>query len=79
MVTLLFCAFAFCSFISSPFFRALLDRIGRRPILIISISGMALGWLVFASAHSLIFSSPGALLMVWQLAIFPRPKLSVDI
>ena len=55
MVTLLFGVFAFCSFISSPFLGALSDRIGRRPILIISISSTALGWLVFASAHSLIF------------------------
>jgi DHA1 family tetracycline resistance protein-like MFS transporter len=29
------------------------DRIGRRPILILSITSTAIGWLVFASAHSL--------------------------
>jgi MFS family permease len=54
-VTLLFGVFAFCSFISSPFLGALSDRIGRRPILIISILSTAIGWLVFASARSLIF------------------------
>jgi MFS family permease len=54
-VTLLFGVFAFCSFISSPFLGALSDRIGRRPVLIISILSTAIGWLVFASARSLIF------------------------
>lgn len=51
-VTLLFSVFALCSFISSPFLGALSDKIGRRPVLIISIISTALGWLIFASAKS---------------------------
>ena len=54
-VTLLFSVFALCSFISSPFLGTLSDRVGRRPILIISIISTFLGWLVFASAKSMIF------------------------
>lgn len=51
-ITLLFSVFAFCSFISGPFLGALSDRIGRRPVLILSIMSSALGWFVFASAKS---------------------------
>lgn len=51
--TLLFSVFAFCSFISSPFLGALSDKIGRRPVLILSIASSAIGWFVFASAHAL--------------------------
>lgn len=54
-VTLLFSVFSLCSFVSSPFLGALSDRIGRRPVLIISILSTALGWLVFASAKSIAF------------------------
>jgi multidrug resistance protein len=52
VVSLLFAAFAFFSFVSGPFLGALSDRIGRRPVLILSIASTALGWFVFASAHS---------------------------
>ena len=55
-VTLMFAIFSFFSFLSSPLLGAWSDRIGRRPMLILSISSTAIGWLVFASAHS-----------VWQL------------
>lgn len=51
-ITLLFSVFAFCSFISGPFLGALSDRIGRRPVLIMSILSSALGWFVFANAKS---------------------------
>jgi len=52
-VTLLFGIFAFCSFFSAPLLGALSDRIGRRPVILISICSTALGWLVFASAQSI--------------------------
>lgn len=52
VVTLLFSVFAAFSFVSGPFLGALSDRIGRRPVLIVSIASSALGWFVFASAHS---------------------------
>jgi MFS family permease len=52
VVTLLFSAFALFSFVSGPFLGALSDKIGRRPILIVSIASTAIGWFVFASAQS---------------------------
>lgn len=51
-VTLLFAAFSLFSFLSSPLLGALSDRLGRRPILILSIASTAIGWLIFASAKS---------------------------
>jgi MFS transporter, DHA1 family, tetracycline resistance protein len=53
--TLMFSAFSFFSFLSSPFLGALSDRVGRRPILILSILSTAIGWIVFASANSIAF------------------------
>jgi len=52
-VTLLFCVFAFFAFFSAPVLGALSDRIGRRPVMILSICSSALGWLVFASATNI--------------------------
>ncbi|MHB8903677.1 MAG: MFS transporter [Patescibacteria group bacterium] len=48
MVTLLFAVFSFFAFFSAPLLGAWSDRIGRRPVLIISIFSTALGWIVFA-------------------------------
>jgi MFS family permease len=53
LITLLFATYAFCSFLSSPLLGALSDKVGRRPILIVSISSTALGWFVFAGAPSI--------------------------
>ena len=52
-ITLLFSSFAFFAFLSSPFLGALSDKIGRRPVLIISIASTALGWFVFAGATNI--------------------------
>lgn len=52
VVTLLFASFSFFSFLSAPFLGALSDRIGRRPVIILSIFSTALGWFVFAGAQS---------------------------
>lgn len=53
VVTMLFAVFSFFSFFSAPFLGALSDRIGRRPVLLISIASTALGWFIFASAKSI--------------------------
>jgi len=55
-ITMMFASFSFCAFLSSPLLGALSDRVGRRPILIFSITTTAVGWMVFAGAHS-----------IWQL------------
>ncbi|MEK7644533.1 MAG: MFS transporter [Patescibacteria group bacterium] len=54
-VTMLFSTFALFTFLSSPVLGAWSDKIGRRPILLISILSTSIGWLVFASAHNLVF------------------------
>ena len=54
VITLLFASFAFFAFLSSPLLGALSDKIGRRPILIISITSTAIGWFVFAGANSIL-------------------------
>ncbi len=53
VITLVFATYSFFSFLSSPLLGALSDRIGRRPVMILSITSTAIGWMVFASAHSL--------------------------
>ena len=53
VVTLLFAAFSFFSFLSAPLLGAWSDRIGRRPIFLLSVTSTAIGWFVFASANSL--------------------------
>ena len=62
MMTLLFAVFSFFSFFSSPFLGALSDKIGRRPILIVSIISSAIGWLVFAGANSVIMLFAGRII-----------------
>jgi MFS family permease len=52
-LTLLFSVFSLFSLLSAPWLGALSDKIGRRPVLIISILSTAIGWLVFASAKSI--------------------------
>jgi multidrug resistance protein len=51
VVTLLFASFSLFSFLSAPLLGAWSDRVGRRPILILSILSTATGWFVFASAR----------------------------
>ncbi len=52
-ISLLFASFAFFAFLSAPFLGALSDKIGRRPVLIASISSTAIGWFVFAGAQTI--------------------------
>lgn len=52
-ITLLFSVFSFCAFLSAPLLGGLSDRIGRRPVLLLSIFSTSVGWFVFASALSI--------------------------
>jgi MFS family permease len=52
-ISLLFSSFAFFSFLSSPYFGALSDRIGRRPVLLGSILMTAVGWFIVAGGTAL--------------------------
>ena len=55
VITLLFSVFALFSFFSAPLLGTLSDRIGRRPVLLISIASTAIGWIIFALAGNLFF------------------------
>ena len=61
-VTILFSVFALFSFLSAPILGAMSDKIGRRPILILSILSSSIGWFVFAAAHSLLFLFVGRII-----------------
>ncbi len=51
--TTFFAVYAVCQFFSAPLLGTWSDRIGRRPILILSLLGTSIGWFVFALANSL--------------------------
>ena len=51
MAGVLAATYSAMGFLFSPFWGRLSDRIGRRPVLLYSIFGTAVGYLIFASAH----------------------------
>ncbi|KMT62271.1 MFS transporter [Paenilisteria newyorkensis] len=53
VVTLLMSVYAICMFFSAPVLGALSDRYGRRPILIVSLLGAAIGFFVFGIGGAL--------------------------
>jgi DHA1 family tetracycline resistance protein-like MFS transporter len=53
IVTLLLSVFSLFSFLSAPLLGVLSDKIGRRPVLIISIASTSIGWFIFSFAKSL--------------------------
>jgi DHA1 family tetracycline resistance protein-like MFS transporter len=52
-VSALAMSYALCAFIAAPAFGALSDRYGRRPVLLVSLAGSALGYAVFGLAGAL--------------------------
>ncbi|HYR52301.1 MAG TPA: MFS transporter [Candidatus Dormibacteraeota bacterium] len=52
-VGLLTTSFSFCQFLFAPVWGRLSDRVGRRPVLILSLLVTGLSYLVYAGAHSL--------------------------
>jgi DHA1 family tetracycline resistance protein-like MFS transporter len=53
VITSLFAVFALFSFFSSPILGMLSDKIGRRPVLLVSLASSAIGWMVFAFSHTI--------------------------
>jgi DHA1 family tetracycline resistance protein-like MFS transporter len=49
-VTLIFSIYSFCQFVGAPILGAISDRVGRRPVLVISQLGSAAGYLLLAVA-----------------------------
>jgi len=52
-ITAMFSAFSFGQFISEPFWGKLSDRIGRRPVLIMTIAGVGVTYVLFAFAPTI--------------------------
>jgi MFS transporter, DHA1 family, tetracycline resistance protein len=52
-VGILEAVYAGCAFVAAPFLGALSDRIGRRPVLIVSLIGSAIGWILFGLGGAL--------------------------
>lgn len=53
IVTSLMAIYALCTFFAAPALGSLSDRFGRKPILLISLAGSALGYLIFGLTGSL--------------------------
>jgi MFS transporter, DHA1 family, tetracycline resistance protein len=53
MVGLIISSYAFCQFAAAPFLGALSDRCGRRPILLASLVGSVVGYIVFGIGGAL--------------------------
>ena len=58
-VTLLFSLFSICQFVGAPILGALSDRVGRRPVLVFSQFGSAVGYLLLAFATQFDWPHPG--------------------
>src|SRR5688500_16381562 len=53
MVTLLTATYAAAQFVAAPVLGALGDRFGRRPVLLISVAGSAVGYVIFGLGGAL--------------------------
>ena len=59
MVGLLMATYSFTQFLAAPFWGRLSDRIGRRPVLLVSLAGLAASyvWLGFADSLTVLFAA----------------------
>src|SRR5260221_13194463 len=52
-IGLLLGCYSFMQFLASPVLGYISDRVGRKPVLLVSLIGSSIGYAVMASAHSL--------------------------
>jgi len=52
---LLMASFSAMQFVFAPILGRISDRVGRRPVLLVSLTGSVAGYLLFAAAHSLVW------------------------
>ena len=55
VITWLLMAYAACQFVATPFWGRLSDRLGRRPILLTSLAGACVSYLILGFAQSLLW------------------------
>ncbi|MFO1426145.1 MAG: MFS transporter [Steroidobacteraceae bacterium] len=55
VITWLLMAYAACQFVATPFWGRLSDRLGRRPILLTSLAGACISYLILGFAQSLLW------------------------
>ncbi len=61
-IGLLFASYSICQFIFAPFIGKLSDKIGRRPVLIVSVIGTAAGFFIMGAANTLALLFVGRIL-----------------
>lgn len=54
IITLVIAVYALCQFLGTPFWGGVSDRVGRKPVLLISMAGHAASYLILAYADSLL-------------------------
>ncbi len=53
MIGMVYSVFAACAFLAGPILGSLSDRYGRKPVLVTSIIGTSIGWVIFAIAPNI--------------------------
>ena len=83
-------SFSIMQFIFSPILGSLSDRFGRRPVLLISLFGFALNYLIVAFAPSIVWLFIGRILAgisgasfttaqpMWQTSVLPKNVLKTS-
>ncbi len=71
MVGLLSTSYSFMQFVFTPMWGRLSDRFGRRPLILLSLTGSCLGFLVFGLARNLLFLFVGRMIAGIAGAIIP--------
>ncbi len=71
MVGLLSTSYSFMQFVFTPMWGRLSDRFGRRPLILLSLTGSCLGFLVFGLARNLLFLFIGRMIAGIAGAIIP--------
>src|SRR3989442_2262558 len=70
VVGLLVSTYALCQLVAGPALGSLSDRLGRKPVLIVSQVGTFLGFLILAAANSLWMGFP-SLVIDWPTPVNP--------